>query len=304
MPTSCRLARMLPVGTIRHDPMSVACRLVVIAVLALWMLAAAAPSASAAKRKGDPTELWKEFPLDPVVTPTPPRRAGESTTRGRVRVVSQDDGGSTLSTIVLMVLAGGVGAMGVMLVRGRTRSSPEETRRCGGGARRAVAAGHAAAGQVTLGQVGRGDAAAVGASTRDAAAFAAAPGAHALVAPQATTCDAGASGAREPRTPCPEACCSRAPAPRRAAPERPAPRRAARERPVPRRPPAPRPAQESRSREITGTAPRGAAVAPDGTGRCRDIVPHPALARLHQEAVLRRILRPRFLGRASRPSSA
>ena len=110
--------------------MSVVRGLVLIAVLPLLMLAAS-PAVADAQSKGDPTELWERFPLDPTVTPAPteapPPRASESAGREPVRVVPQEDGQGALLTVVLMVVAAGTGALGVMLVRGRARSGREET---------------------------------------------------------------------------------------------------------------------------------------------------------------------------------
>jgi hypothetical protein len=93
----------------------VAARLLLICLLAL--LPAAAPPGAHAQSKPDPTKLREELPLDP--SPTPGKTAAP---RERTRVVADDEGPSTLSTVSLMVLAAGLGAMAASLARGMARS--------------------------------------------------------------------------------------------------------------------------------------------------------------------------------------
>jgi hypothetical protein len=88
-----------------------------IGLLALLLLAAA-PGSAGAQRKGDPAELWEEFPLEPTPTPT---AANAAAAPERARPPARDDGPITVSTVSLMILAAGLGAMAVTLARGSAR---------------------------------------------------------------------------------------------------------------------------------------------------------------------------------------
>jgi hypothetical protein len=91
-------------------------RLLMIGLLAL--LLAAAPGSAGAQRKGDPAELRKEFPLEPTPTPT---AANAAAAPERARPPARDDGPITVSTVSVMILAAGLGAMAVTLARGSAR---------------------------------------------------------------------------------------------------------------------------------------------------------------------------------------
>jgi hypothetical protein len=95
-------------------------RLLLVGLLALLMLAAT-PGSAGAQRNGDPAELSEELPLDLSPTPASTAASAAATPEG-ARAPARDAGPITISTVSLMILAAGLGAMAVTLARGGARA--------------------------------------------------------------------------------------------------------------------------------------------------------------------------------------